>query len=444
MSDILREAITDARTIKDIALDNAKKAINETLESRLINMIDDNIKKYVNEEDDIELGDEDEDVVIDIKVEKDKDKDNQINESNMLKRKNKYLHEEEDKEKNKKEEKKKDIKEEEDDDVDFEDDEKEDEEGDDEEVKEMSVTELRKEIRDMLEELMEKVDPEDVEKFVNEVKESIIDSLKEYIDEEDEDALTLDEIEKVIDEEIQSFVDYIKNPDKEDEEEGDKEEPELNDDFDEFMGNEDEDSDFSFNEHDEHGTDDEDEDIIKDVLNKSLKEAQRSKKKNKGQYPGENHMAKDKTADNTWARGKVKKGQLDPNVKARRALKKMKESLMKSYKVINEMENELKKEKLNKYKLYFYSKLLSEHYLTRDQKSRFGNMFAKCDTAKRVKDTYIMIKEALKDAGTKKYLPERLQSSSKPISATEKSRIITESPEFVRMQQLAGIRRLDD
>jgi len=107
MSDILREAITDARTIKDIALDNAKKAINETLESRLINMIDDNIKKYVNEEDDIELGDEDEDVVIDIKVEKDKDKDNQINESNMLKRKNKYLHEEEDKEKTKKKKKRK-------------------------------------------------------------------------------------------------------------------------------------------------------------------------------------------------------------------------------------------------------------------------------------------------------------------------------------------------
>jgi len=110
---------------------------------------------------------------------------------------------------------------------------------------------------------------------------------------------------------------------------------------------------------------------------------------------------------------------------------------------INELRKELNEVNLLNAKLLYTNKIFKTKNLTESEKIKVLNTFDKAETVKEVKLVFETLTESLKTTTVKKNpIKESLGSASKTIStATPKQPIIEVNDAFTRMQQLAGLRK---
>jgi hypothetical protein len=110
---------------------------------------------------------------------------------------------------------------------------------------------------------------------------------------------------------------------------------------------------------------------------------------------------------------------------------------------INELRKELNEVNLLNAKLLYTNKIFKTKNLTESEKIKVLNTFDKAETVKEVKLVFETLTESFKTTTVKKNpIKESLGSASKTIStATPKQPIIEVNDAFTRMQQLAGLRK---
>jgi hypothetical protein len=110
---------------------------------------------------------------------------------------------------------------------------------------------------------------------------------------------------------------------------------------------------------------------------------------------------------------------------------------------INELRKELNEVNLLNAKLLYTNKIFKTKNLTESEKIKVLNTFDKAETVKEVKLVFETLTESFKVITTKKNpIKESLGSASKTIgTATPKQPIIESNEAFARMQRLAGLRK---
>ena len=110
---------------------------------------------------------------------------------------------------------------------------------------------------------------------------------------------------------------------------------------------------------------------------------------------------------------------------------------------IKELRNELNEVNLLNAKLLYTNKIFKSKNLTESEKIKVLNTFDKAETVKEVKLVFETLNESFKTTTVKKNtIKESLGSASKTIStATPKQPIIESNEAFARMQRLAGLKK---
>ena len=109
---------------------------------------------------------------------------------------------------------------------------------------------------------------------------------------------------------------------------------------------------------------------------------------------------------------------------------------------INELRNELNEVNLLNAKLLYTNKIFKAKNLTESEKIKVLNTFDKAETVKEVKLVFETLNESFKSTAKKSAIKESLGSASRSIApATPKQPIIEVNDAFARMQRLAGIKK---
>ena len=109
---------------------------------------------------------------------------------------------------------------------------------------------------------------------------------------------------------------------------------------------------------------------------------------------------------------------------------------------INELKNELNEVNLLNAKLLYTNKIFKAKNLTESEKIKVLNTFDKAETVKEVKLVFETLTESFKTTNKKTAIKESLGSASRSIAhATPKQPIIEVNDAFARMQRLAGIKK---
>jgi hypothetical protein len=109
---------------------------------------------------------------------------------------------------------------------------------------------------------------------------------------------------------------------------------------------------------------------------------------------------------------------------------------------INELKNELNEVNLLNAKLLYTNKIFKAKNLTESEKIKVLNTFDKAETVKEVKLVFETLTESFKTTNKKTAIKESLGSASRSIApATPKQPIIEVNDAFARMQRLAGLRK---
>jgi hypothetical protein len=109
---------------------------------------------------------------------------------------------------------------------------------------------------------------------------------------------------------------------------------------------------------------------------------------------------------------------------------------------INELRNELNEVNLLNAKLLYTNKIFKAKNLTESEKIKVLNTFDKAETVKEVKLVFETLNESFKSTAKKSAIKESLGSASRSIThATPKQPIIEVNDAFARMQRLAGIKK---
>ena len=109
---------------------------------------------------------------------------------------------------------------------------------------------------------------------------------------------------------------------------------------------------------------------------------------------------------------------------------------------INELRNELNEVNLLNAKLLYTNKIFKAKNLTESEKIKVLNTFDKAETVKEVKLVFETLTESFKSTAKKSAIKESLGSASRSIThATPKQPIIEVNDAFARMQRLAGIKK---
>jgi hypothetical protein len=109
---------------------------------------------------------------------------------------------------------------------------------------------------------------------------------------------------------------------------------------------------------------------------------------------------------------------------------------------INELRNELNEVNLLNAKLLYTNKIFKAKNLTEPEKIKVLNTFDKAETVKEVKLVFETLNESFKSTAKKSAIKESLGSASRSIThATPKQPIIEVNDAFARMQRLAGIKK---
>jgi len=111
-------------------------------------------------------------------------------------------------------------------------------------------------------------------------------------------------------------------------------------------------------------------------------------------------------------------------------------------KTINELKNELNEVNLLNAKLLYTNKIFKAKNLTESEKIKVLNTFDKAETVKEVKLVFETLNESFRSTAKKSAIKESLGSASRSIAhATPKQPIIEVNDAFARMQRLAGIKK---
>jgi hypothetical protein len=109
---------------------------------------------------------------------------------------------------------------------------------------------------------------------------------------------------------------------------------------------------------------------------------------------------------------------------------------------INELRNELNEVNLLNAKLLYTNKIFKAKNLTESEKIKVLNTFDKAETVKEVKLVFETLNESFRSTAKKSAIKESLGSASRSIApATPKQPIIEVNDAFARMQRLAGIKK---
>ena len=109
---------------------------------------------------------------------------------------------------------------------------------------------------------------------------------------------------------------------------------------------------------------------------------------------------------------------------------------------INELRNELNEVNLLNAKLLYTNKIFKAKNLTESEKVKVLNTFDKAETVKEVKLVFETLTESFKAVAKKASIKESLGSASRSIASTQtKQPIIEVNDAFARMQKLAGLRK---
>ena len=109
---------------------------------------------------------------------------------------------------------------------------------------------------------------------------------------------------------------------------------------------------------------------------------------------------------------------------------------------INELRNELNEVNLLNAKLLYTNKIFKAKNLTESEKVKVLNTFDKAETVKEVKLVFETLNESFRPTAKKSAIKESLGSASRSIAhATPKQPIIEVNDAFARMQRLAGIKK---
>ena len=109
---------------------------------------------------------------------------------------------------------------------------------------------------------------------------------------------------------------------------------------------------------------------------------------------------------------------------------------------INELRNELNEVNLLNAKLLYTNKIFKAKNLTESEKVKVLNTFDKAETVKEVKLVFETLTESFKATAKKAPIKESLGSASRSIASSQtKQPIIEVNDAFARMQQLAGLRK---
>jgi len=109
---------------------------------------------------------------------------------------------------------------------------------------------------------------------------------------------------------------------------------------------------------------------------------------------------------------------------------------------INELRNELNEVNLLNAKLLYTNKIFKAKNLTESEKIKVLNTFDKAETVKEVKLVFETLNESFRSTAKKSAIKESLGSASRSIApATPKQPIIEVNDAFTRMQRLAGIKK---
>jgi hypothetical protein len=109
---------------------------------------------------------------------------------------------------------------------------------------------------------------------------------------------------------------------------------------------------------------------------------------------------------------------------------------------INELRNELNEVNLLNAKLLYTNKIFKAKNLTESEKVKVLNTFDKAETVKEVKLVFETLTESFKASAKKAPIKESLGSASRSIApAQAKQPIIEVNDAFARMQRLAGLRK---
>ena len=109
---------------------------------------------------------------------------------------------------------------------------------------------------------------------------------------------------------------------------------------------------------------------------------------------------------------------------------------------INELKNELNEVNLLNAKLLYTNKIFKAKNLTESEKVKVLNTFDKAETVKEVKLVFETLTESFIATAKKALIKESLGSASRSIASTQtKQPIIEVNDAFARMQKLAGLRK---
>ena len=118
------------------------------------------------------------------------------------------------------------------------------------------------------------------------------------------------------------------------------------------------------------------------------------------------------------------------------------EELEEAYKAIDELRSELNEVNLLNAKLLYTNKIFKAKNLTESEKVKVLNTFDKAETVKEVKLVFETLTESFKATAKKTAIKESLGSASKTIAPTQtKQPIIEVNDAFARMQRLAGLKK---
>jgi hypothetical protein len=116
--------------------------------------------------------------------------------------------------------------------------------------------------------------------------------------------------------------------------------------------------------------------------------------------------------------------------------------LEEAYSTIETLRSELNEVNLLNAKLLYTNKIFKEKNLTESEKIKVLNTFDKAETVKEVKLVFETLTESFKPTAKKSAIKESLGSASRSIApATPKQPIIEVNDAFARMQRLAGLRK---
>ena len=118
----------------------------------------------------------------------------------------------------------------------------------------------------------------------------------------------------------------------------------------------------------------------------------------------------------------------------------MKKDLQEAHKAIKAMKHELNEVNLLNAKLLYVNKIFKAKSLNESQKVRVLNAFDRATTIKEAENTYKTLNESIGEASKKSSLKESVGFASKPIGSAPARPIVEADIHVSRWQQLAGIK----